>query len=156
MILSWRNTMKKNIFLNFAEFWHFTKKLSMDQRDTLFNAMPSQERRKLKKSYQEEGWGDLFIRNFLDSELDKIKKDTGIDMLFVRTKVLDGTPFYMPRKRWKSIYNTFSKFGRHSRYIIGGIRPELMNKNTIVLVSGAERPRDDDKDGFDVDDESDL
>ena len=150
--------MKKNIFLNFAEFWHYTKKLSIDQRDALLNAMTSQERRRLKKSYQEEGWEDLFIRNFLDSELDRIKKETGIDMLFVRTRVLDGKEFTMPRKRWKSIYQTFNKFGRHSQYIIGGIKPELRNKSTIVLVNDAGNSIDDaeGEDFFDIDDELDM
>lgn len=146
--------MKKNVFVDFAEFWHYTKKLSIDQRDILLNAMSSKERRKLKKSYQDEGWEDLFIRNFLDSELEGIKKESGIDMLLVRTKVLHGTPFYMPRKKWKSIYDRFNKFGKHSQYIIGGMRPELMNKNTIVLVDASKKQSEDED--FDPDSDLDL
>jgi len=127
--------MKKNIFVNFEEFWHYTKMLTIDQRDILLSAMPSSERRKLKKSYQEEGWEDLFMRNYLDNQLDFIKEKLGIDMLQVRCTILGGGHYSIPRTKWKQIYQTFSIYGEHSIYILGGIYAELINKTTVMLLS---------------------
>lgn len=127
--------MKKNVFLNFEEFWHYTKTLTIDQRDILLSAMPSSERRRLKKSYQDEGWEDLFIRNYLDSQLDFIKKELSVDMLYIRAMILNGDKYNMPIKKWKQIYKTFNSYGDHSAYIIGGIKAEVINKTTVTLKS---------------------
>lgn len=127
--------MKKNKFINFEEFWHYTKMLTIDQRDILLSAMPSSERRKLKKSYQEEGWEDLFMRNYLDSQLDFIKDKLGVDMLQVRCTILDGGSYSLPKKKWKQIYQTFSIYGEHAAYILSGIYVEIINKTTVMLLS---------------------
>ena len=133
--------MSGKAFSNFAEFWHYTKTLSMSQRDILLGAMPANERKRLKKSYQDEGWEDLFIRNFLDSQLDFIKEKLGVDIIYIRIKVLDGESDQIPRKKWKQIYETFFRFGPHAYYILGDLKAELIDKDTISL---SENDRDDD------------
>jgi sugar diacid utilization regulator len=141
--------MKKNIFINFEEFWHYTKTLTIDQRDILLGAMSSSERRKLKKSYQEEGWEDLFMRNYLDSQLDFIKEKLGVDMLQVRCTILEGGHYNLPRKKWKQIYQTFSIYGNHATYILGGIYAELINKTTIMLLSrDSKKDQNEENEGF--------
>ena len=135
--------MKKNVFYNFEEFWHYTKTLTIDQRDILLGAMPSSERRKLKKSYQDEGWENLFIRNYLDGQLDFIKEKLGVDMLYIRMMVLSGESYSIPRKKWKQIYQTFSMYGDHALYAIGGIHAELVNKTTVMLKSKTKNEEND-------------
>lgn len=126
--------MSNKVFIDFAEFWHYTKTLSMSQRDILLGAMPANERKRLKKSYQEEGWEDLFIKNFLDSQLDFVKEKLGIDMLHTRIRVLNGEKVNIPRKKWKQIYDIFYRFGIHSYYVLGDLKAELIDKETISLI----------------------
>jgi len=124
----------KTIFKDFAEYWSHIKPLSFSQRDTIFNNLSLSEQKRLKKSYMEEGWEDVEMRNILDGLIDNIKDDLNLDIIFIRTKVLSGKSFYIKKAQWDFIYDVFKQFNkRHSYYVIGDIEPEIVNNETILL-----------------------
>lgn len=113
---------RKKVFKNFAEYWHYAKVLSEDQRQLLANSLSREEFKSLKSSYNKGGWEDLFMRNACDTILDKIKQQYGVDLVLVRAKVLAGKPQMMQEKFWVHITNCFDKISfAHLVYIFGGV-----------------------------------
>ncbi len=127
--------MVKYIFKDFAEFWCYTKMLSERQRDVVFHSLPVTEQNNIKKSYRLDGWEDLFIRNEVDTVLDKIKTDIGLDVIYIRSKVLMGKTFYMKKNMWDYIYDSLKIFPEeHTSYAIGGIFAKKVNKQAVRIV----------------------
>jgi hypothetical protein len=127
---------KSLIFENFSEYWYFTRCLDKDQRDILFQGLPSDQQKKIKRSYQKGGWEDLFIRNQTDKTLDEIKREYNIDMLYIRTKVLSGKSYYIKRSQWEFIVDMFKGYDKkHTDYIFEGIYTEPASDDAILLTS---------------------
>lgn len=119
-----RRTRKK-AFKNFAEYWHFVKTLPEYQRKLLVNSMSSAEQKALKSSYDKGGWEDLFMRNACDTALDEIKKNTGIDVVHIRAKVVSGRPQLVHKTLWVYINSCFDKVPwDHISYIFDGMSIE--------------------------------
>lgn len=120
-----RKKVSKKAFKNFAEYWHFVKNLPEYQRKLLVNSMSGPQQRSLKASYDRGGWEDLFMRNACDETLDEIKKQTDVDLLSVRMKVLAGKPQLMHKQFWQYVNDYFDRVPwEHISYIFDGITIE--------------------------------
>ena len=127
--------MSKTLFRNFGEFWHYTKSLSSRQIDVIFSCLPDNEQQGLRSSYKDEGWDDLFKRNQIGRILDDFKKDTNIDMVFVRFQVLSGKSYYMEIKNWEYIVSLLSPFpDENTHFAIGGLETEKAGSKAVLLV----------------------
>jgi len=110
------------IFQDFNEFWTYTKDLSNNQRNTLFSSLTVKERRELETSYKEGGWEDLFMRNSIDSTIDTIKKEKGIDLLKIRSRAIRGKCTYINFSDWKYISEALFKYSvDHLKYVLGNM-----------------------------------
>ena len=123
-------------FRNFAEYWHFVKNLPEYQRKLLVNSMSRSEQKSLKSSYDRGGWEDLFMRNSCDEILDEINKESGVDLLAVRFRVLSNKPQLMHKTLWTYINTCFDKIPwEHIAYVFDGIIVEEHDKDYMKLVS---------------------
>ena len=131
----------KNVFFrNFAEFWHYTRSLSKLQREAIFNILPSKERDDLKKSYEKGGWEDVFYMDLIDSWMDDIKKQYGLDLIGIKCKVLHGKSVYVNKKNWHKITEDLKQYDeKYVKYVIGGIVAKEEQENTLYLSKGQYR-----------------
>lgn len=123
---------------DFAELWSLTKYYSKKQRQIIMRSLPKAQREKLEKSYTEQGWADLFIRNQLDKYLDKIKKEYGQDLLQIRMWILQGKHVYVNKRFWDRINEEFKGYAAEQcAYIFGGYRvtQSESNENEYLLIS---------------------
>jgi hypothetical protein len=128
--------MSSNLFKDFGEYWYFVQGLSQRQRDVLVSSLSEQERLMLRRSYQEGGWEDVFMRNSLNRIIDSIYQEHDIDFLLVRCKVMNKQSVYIPRKVWEHLITECKKYDdRHKEFIIGGIHatPCSKNKNVVLI-----------------------
>ena len=126
---------KSYTFVNFAEFWHFTRSLPKQQREAIFNALPSFEKDDLKKSYTKGGWEDIFFRDLLDRFCDKVKEDLKFDILHSRIKVLSGQSVYVSKSTWDYIENYLNQYdAKHITYLTGGIKAQQEGERAVVLL----------------------
>lgn len=125
---------KQDTFKDFGEFWYYTKELSQHQIDIIFHSLPEIEQVDLRKSYSSGGWEDLFKRNQINKILEDIKKDIGIDVIYIRCRVLSGKSYYMKRGDWIYINNLLSSFSiKNTFFAIGNIEEKVVNENTVLL-----------------------
>jgi len=123
-------------FYNFAEFWRLTRSLSTEQREIIFNNLSSKERKKLKYSYTQGGWEDLFFRDLLDKFHDKIIQEWKFDLLNTRCQVIKGKNICINKILWQHISNFLDQFHlKHTYYLIGGMKVEEFDKENLVLSS---------------------
>jgi hypothetical protein len=121
---------KKKVFKNFAEYWHFVKTLSEDQRRLIVNSLSTQEQKALRKSYEHGGWEDLFMRNACDYILSQISQQyeydgKPLDLLELRYRILSGDVYLMQRALWRHINSCFDRIPwQHIAYIFDGIMAE--------------------------------
>jgi len=128
-------TKTKRAFKDFAEYWHFVKNLPENQRRLLVNAMSKTEQKALKLSYDKGGWNDLFMRNACDSTLEEIQKQTGVDLLTVRVKVLAGKTQLMHKSLWHYVNECFERVPpEHIAYIFDNIVVEDHDADYIKLI----------------------
>ena len=127
---------QKSIFQDFAEFWRFTRSLSTEQREVIFSNLSSNERKKLKTSYIQGGWEDLFFRDLLDKFHDKIIKEWKFNLLLTRCQVVKGKDICINKVLWEHITSYLSQFhSKHTHYLIGGIKVEEFDKDNFKLSS---------------------
>lgn len=125
----------KKAFKNFAEYWHFVKNLPEYQRKLLVNSMSRTEQKALKTSYDRGGWEDLFMRNACDETLDEIKKQTDVDLLSIRMKVLANKPQLMHQSFWQYVNNCFDRVPwEHIAYIFDGITIEDHDDDYVKMI----------------------
>jgi len=125
---------QKAVFLNFSEYWHFVKPLEKTQRDIVFNSLPEEQQEVLQKSYHEEGWEDVFMRNQIDKVLDELKEKYNIDILYIRTKVISGKSHYMSSSDWDILLDKFSDYSEnHISYIFGGLKISPESENAVLI-----------------------
>lgn len=127
--------VKQGVFRDFGEFWHYSKMLSKQQIKTLFDALPNAERKRLRKSYETFGWSDLFQKNQVDTIVETIKKEKGIDIIDVRCKVFLGKSHYMEKENWEYIINSLKDYmPKHAYFAIGGLVAEQVDEKTVLIV----------------------
>jgi hypothetical protein len=127
-------TAQQVIFKDFSEYWYYAKKLTKEQRDTIFNSLTTKQQEKLSSMYHDEGWEDVFMRDTLDKLLDDVKKDCGTDLLAMRIKILKGKRQNIEKNKWTFITETFGDFDpKHTNYIFGGIEAEIINEQYVML-----------------------
>lgn len=130
-----RKKPTRKAFKNFAEYWHFTKNLPEYQRKLLVNAMSRPEQKALKASFDRGGWEDLFFRNACDETLDEIKKNTGIDLIDLRIKVVSGRAQLLHTAFWQYVNNCYEKVPwEHISYIFDGMTIEDHDADYVKLV----------------------
>jgi hypothetical protein len=124
----------KKTFSSFAEYWYFTKSFSDQQREIIINSLSKKEEKFLKSSYEKGGWEDLLMRNECDKNLDKIKEETGIDLLDIKIKALSGKSQLIHNAFWVYINQIFDKIGwDHIAYIFNGINIEPYDKEYVKI-----------------------
>jgi len=127
-------TSSQTIFKDFSEYWYYAKKLTKEQRDTIFNSLSSNQQKKLSSMYMEGGWEDVFMRDILDKMLDDLNKDYNINLLSIRIKVLKGKKQNIEKNKWALITEMFGDYdAKHTNYIFGGIKSEVINEQYICL-----------------------
>jgi len=128
---------KKVVFKDFGEFWHYTKYLSQQQTNVVFNTLDKDRQKYLKKSYRDGGWDDLLLRNQINKTADDILEKTGIDLFLIRARVVSSNkPYFMKRKDWNFICELFAGFPKESiELVVGGIIVQDISENTVVLIS---------------------
>jgi hypothetical protein len=125
---------QKCIFRDFSDYWHCAKNLSREQRDSIFNSLPNEHQEKLRKSYFDGGWEDLFMRDILDKILDRINNDFNTNLLSLRIKILKGKNQEIDKKKWAVIVDMFDDFDdKYTNYIFGGITAEVVNESCVLL-----------------------
>ena len=135
-----KQSLKKHLFENFSEFWKHVRILDDTQREIIFSSLPKDEQEDIQSSYDKGGWEDLFMRNKLDKLLDKIKKDTGLDLIDIRCRVVTkNKSVYINKDQWNHIYNLVHESvakdkKSHLNYILGGMKATEENKETILLI----------------------
>lgn len=113
---------KKRVFQNFAEYWHYIRVLSDEQKEVIAKSLTRGERQALKQSFQRGGWQDLFMRNACDFTLDRLRDQYGIDLIELRMKVLSGKPQLIQRTFWEYVHQCFEQVPEdHRAYIFDGI-----------------------------------
>ena len=134
-----KKPLKKKMFESFQDFWRYARVLDDSQREIIFSSLSQDEQKEIQSSYDKGGWEDLFMRNKLDKLLDKIKKDTGLDLVDIRCRVvLRNKSFYVNKNQWNHIYELVNsgvdkEKKRHIEYILGGIKASEETKDTILL-----------------------
>jgi hypothetical protein len=131
--------LKKKTFESFQDFWRNVRELEDSQREKLFNSLSQEEQKDIQNSYDSGGWEDLFMRNKIDKILDKIKKDTGIDLVDIRCKVVvKNKSFYINKNQWdhvcELIRSSVDKNKQyHTNYVLDGIDSVEESKGTVLL-----------------------
>jgi len=115
--------LKRPVFSGFAEYWHYAKYLSREQRKIIFKSLPTSQKKFLDDSYLREGWSDLFYRNEINDKIDSLKEDYGYDLIDIRIKVLQEKSVYVPTKFWKII-----------EFVMSGIKVTLCEDNKEVCL----------------------
>jgi hypothetical protein len=126
--------MSKVIFKNFSEFWCCTKSLTEVNRKIIFDCLPSEQRERIQSSYNNEGWDDLMMRNYVDKCVDNMVQTFGINMICVRSNVIKGKPFIIRKKQWDFFYKMVKEVDKkHKDYVLGGIKITPINKETFII-----------------------
>lgn len=128
-------TVNKPIFKHFGEFWHYTRSLNHEQRETIFQSLCTEEKSNLKKSYKQGGWEDVFFRDILDKFVDDMYEKYNINLIEIRCKVLSGKSVYLSKKAWDEIEKYINKFNdKHIAYLVSGLCVEIQNNECVAIV----------------------
>lgn len=87
----------------FREYWEQFQYSTLQEREKYFNSLSPADQRHLIRSFFEEGWHEVFIRNIIDEHLDFIKDTYYIDLIDLRIKSLKGRVFLVDKKVWDHI-----------------------------------------------------
>ena len=90
----------------------------------------------LSNSFQGEGWQDLFTINEIDTKIDFVKKEFGIDLVYLRIDVLSGNIQKVRRSFWNYVKGLIGDEydPHHTKHIFGGIKVIDHNKDYVILV----------------------
>ena len=126
--------ISKIIFKDFSEYWYYVKNLDKEQRDTIFNSLPSNEQKKLQSLYNDEGWEDLFMRNTLDKISDDLRDNYNVNLLNIRINALKGKSQILDKSKWLFIMDLLKDFDeKHTNYILGGLDIEALDDSCIII-----------------------
>jgi len=129
--------LNRPVFRSFAEYWHYARYLSTEQRKIIFKSLPTDQKEFLDNSYLKEGWSDLFYRNEINEKIDELKEDYGHDLLDIRIRALQGKSVYVPTKFWKIVEEQMDKYKPEvTEFIISGIKaiPSIKNEQVCLIV----------------------
>ena len=124
---------RKKVFKDFAEYWHYVKVLSNEQRDIIISNLSKTEQKSLRTSYDQGGWEDLFMRNACDFTIDQIKQNFGIDLIQLRAKVLSNKPQLVQKPFWQYVEKCFDIPYKHIAYIFDGIMAVNHDSDCVML-----------------------
>jgi len=127
--------MDKKVFQNFEEFVSLTRPLTVEQRKKLIEYLPAPEKRSLLKTWQSQGWEDLFIRNEIDQIIDFIRVKFNEDLISLRIKVKTGNICKVKRSFWNSVLIMFEPYSdEQKQYVLEGIETEDLGEEWVLLV----------------------
>jgi len=127
--------MDKRVFQNFEEFVSLTRPLTVDQRKKLVEYLPAPEKRPLLKTWQTQGWEDLFIRNEIDQIVDFIRDKFNEDLISLRIQVKNGNICKVKRSFWSSVLVMFEPYSNEQKqYVLEGIETEDLGEEWVLLV----------------------
>jgi len=127
--------LKRLVFSGFAEYWHYAKYLSTEQRKIIFKSLSSSQKKFLDNSYLKEGWSDLFYRNEINEKIDGLKEDYGYDLIEIRIKALQGKSVYVPTKFWKIAEEQMGQYKQEAvEFVLSGIKATLSDSNKEVCL----------------------
>jgi len=127
--------MDKKVFQNFEEFVSLTRPLTVEQRKKLVEYLPTPEKRSLLKTWQLQGWEDLFIRNEIDQIIDFIRDKFNEDLISLRIQVKTGNICKVKRSFWDSVLVMFEPYSdEQKQYVLEGIETEDLGEEWVLLV----------------------
>ena len=135
-------TNKPFVFSGFGDFWHYIRLLNQSQIDIIFHSLPADQQKGIQKSYKSGGWDDILKRNQIDKIVDTINndKDFGFNLILIRQKVLLGKSVYMKKQQWDYVIQLLKKFdNNHTYYVLGGIKHEVVDDKTVLLVPSSKK-----------------
>ena len=128
--------MKSSLF---QEYWSIFSSKSHKERARYFASLSKSTQRNLLRSFFEEGWCELIVRNIVDARLDHIKETYGIDVIDMRIKAIKGRTFLVDKNVWDEIEDTLLTFKDYydSEFIFGDlfIKPWGQN-NQFYCIKG--------------------
>lgn len=128
--------MARRIFKDFSEFFSLTRPMSSLQRAILIDSLPTSERKRIVSAMEEEGWGDLFVRNELDGLVKSIKDELGEDLILLRIQVMSGKSKKVKKEFWKYVSEVFSKYSnKDTFYIFGNIKALESDDDHFLLIN---------------------
>ena len=127
--------LRRPVFSGFAEYWHYARYLSREQRKIIFKSLPVSQKKFLDDSYLKEGWSDLFYRNDINDKIDSLKEDFGYDLVEIRVKALQGKSVYVPTKFWKIVEEQIGQYKQEAiEFVMSGIKVTLCEDNKEVCL----------------------
>jgi hypothetical protein len=129
--------VKRPVFGSFAEYWHYARYLSREQRKIIFKSLSTEQKEFLDNSYLKEGWSDLFYRNEINDKIDELKEDFGYDLIDIRVKALKGKSVYIPTNFWKIVEEQMEQYKPEVvEFVMLGLKAIPCDKNKeVCLVS---------------------
>ncbi len=126
---------EKFIFNSFSEYWYYTRALSENQRKIIFRSLPTEQKSFLDNSYCRDGWNDVFYRNEIDEEIDKLKQKYGYNLIDIRIKAIKGNSVYLPSKFWEEVMLKMGKYRKDSiDFVMSGMKGEACEENPAVCL----------------------
>jgi len=129
--------LKRPVFSSFAEYWHYARYLSREQRKIIFKSLSTEQKEFLDNSYLKEGWSDLFYRNEVNDKIDELKEDYGFDLISIRIKAIQGKSVYVPTKFWKIAEEQMEQYKPEvTDFVMSGMKaiPCENNKEVCLIV----------------------
>ena len=137
--------LRRPVFSGFAEYWHYARYLSREQRKIIFKSLPVSQKKFLDDSYLKEGWSDLFYRNDINDKIDSLKEDFGYDLVEIRVKALQGKSVYVPTKFWKIVEEQMEQYkSEATEFVISGIKAVPCKGNEEVCLVECDLTEDSD------------
>lgn len=121
----------------FGKIWSEYQFKSLEERCKYFNSLTRLQQTRIKESFIDNGWCQLFCQNKVDEILDQIKTDYGIDLIDMRIKSMKfGRVFLIERHIWGNIINSFKEYEPlfNSETIFGGITTHYWGKKKQFVV----------------------
>jgi len=124
-----------DLFKGFGEWRHFTRCLTKNQKDILFDSLSASQRKKINTSLHCGGWIDVEMRDKINAIIDYIQKEYNINLIESRCKVLKKKSVYLPKPLWDYIIYSLQDFpAQHKIYVIGGIKAVICKDNPEVVL----------------------
>ncbi len=120
--------MKSSLF---QEYWSNFSGKSHKERARYFSSLSKSAQRSLLRSFFEDGWCELIVRNIVDVNLDHIKKTYDIDVIDLRIKAMKGRTFLVDKNVWDEIEEALLTYKEYydSKFIFGDLSVKPWGKN---------------------------
>jgi hypothetical protein len=131
-----QSKVSADVFPNgFPEWYHFTRCLTKQQRDVLFDSLTHPQREKITQTLHKGGWMDVVMRDRLNDFVDFVQREYGFNLIDIRCKVLKGKSVYLPKVVWDYISFELDEYmTQHRHFLVGGIRGVIQKKNNDVVL----------------------